>query len=96
MSVSPLSVEDEVDLWKMQRLTHLGFDGTEIACLLFWGTSPHDVERLLYRDGRRTPCTHAQAIRIARPIELAPGLPAKFPMCVVCDDAGCEMCPKVA
>lgn len=97
MSVVPLSVEDEVDLWKMQRFTNLGFDGGEIACLLFWGTSPHDVEPLLWRGGKRTSCTHKQALRIVRPENVLAGLtPAKLPTCVVCDDLGCEFCPKVS
>jgi hypothetical protein len=92
-TIQPLSVEDAVDLYKLERFTNMGFDGGAIAALLFWGTSPHDVEPLLWRDGERTTCTQEQALRIVKPLELAAGLtPAKLPACVVCDDLGCEHC----
>lgn len=88
------TIEVQVDLWKMQRFTDLGFDSGEIGRLLFWGTSPHDVEGLLYQAGRRTTCSHAQALRIVRPLELI--APPTQTDCVVCAGRGCEFCPKAS
>lgn len=63
--------EDErVELWRLDRLVRLGFDGDEVSLLLFWKADVHAAEDLLFRDGERTACTHEQAVRILMPIDL--------------------------
>lgn len=58
-----------VDKWRLDEFTELGFSEPEIACLLNWQTSPADARHLLWRAGRRTDCTHDQALRILQPLD---------------------------
>ena len=92
--MSVLSETSRLELWKLERFTEMGFSGDEIACLLFWGTSPHDVEALFWRNGKRTRCTHEQALGILKPLEVTPRPIAAKPSCAVCEDDGCEFCPR--
>lgn len=92
--MSVLSEPDRLELWKLHRFTEMGFSGDEIACLLFWGTSPHDVEALFWRNGKRTRCTHEQAMGIVKPLEVVPGRTVAKSSCVNCEGEGCEFCPR--
>jgi hypothetical protein len=95
--VDAIREAERVELWKLGQFTHMGFDGDATSALLFWEVSPREVEALLYRNGERTSCTHDQALRIVKPLELPviePG-PKLIKSCVVCNDLGCEHCPKV-
>jgi hypothetical protein len=72
-----MSAEEEqrIASWKRECFAALGFGETAIVALLQWNTDPHDAESLLMRDGERTSCTHAQALRILQPDEI-PSEPA--------------------
>lgn len=67
-----LSEEERVELWKLDQFFRMGFDGDAISALLFWNADPHEAHRLLFRDGAPTTCTHEQALRILRPLDLPP------------------------
>lgn len=82
----------QVEVWRRASFARMGFDGGSILTLQAWGVDLHDAESLLYRDGKRTSCTHDEALRILQPVDdVAILLPRK---CIVCDGYGCWNCPK--
>lgn len=44
-----LSEDERVELWNLEAFTRMGFDGTQTANLLSWGTDAHEVEKLIAR-----------------------------------------------
>ena len=63
-----LDEEQRIELWKMDQFLKMAFDGEAIALLLSWDADPHEAAHLLFRDGKRTSCTHGQALRILAPL----------------------------
>jgi hypothetical protein len=66
----PSHEEELVDRWKIEQLDRLGFDIADINALLIWRVDMHDVWRLMGSPERPTRCTHAQAMRILRPLDV--------------------------
>ena len=59
---SSLPEDQIVELWKMEQLSRLGFDGMQISNLLSWGTDTHEAENLISRG-----CPPELALRILMP-----------------------------
>jgi len=64
--------------WHRECFKCLGFDEPSIETLVAWGSDPHVVTELLFRDGERTSCRHDQALRIVQPDEDYLVLTAEF------------------
>lgn len=65
-----MTAEERVALWKAEQLLALGFSSDDIAVLLFWGTSMHDVWDLMGSPRARTTCTPELAMRILAPLNV--------------------------
>jgi len=62
---------EDVDRWKIEQLDRLGFGLVDINMLLLWRVELHDVYRLMGTGAHsRTSCTHDQALRILRPLDV--------------------------
>jgi len=61
---------EDVDRWKIEQLDRLGFGIADINTLLLWRVELHDVYRLMGSYHGATSCTHEQALRILRPLDV--------------------------
>jgi hypothetical protein len=66
-SLEPMSEDQRIELWHLDQFAKLEFSGEQIALLLEWGVEPVEARKLMLRDGKRTKCTHDQALAILEP-----------------------------
>lgn len=59
--------EERIESWHIERFIDLGFDWSAVSNLIAWKVDPHDVDKLMRRDGKPTSCTHELALRILQP-----------------------------
>ena len=62
--MSMASEAERVDGWRAKRFFRMGFDESQVALLIRWGTSPGTVEPLIEHG-----CPPALALRIMRPLD---------------------------
>ena len=66
---TPETTEDQrIEAWNTEMFLRLDFSGEDAVMLVEWGVDPHDAEKLLFRDGERTSCTHELAMEILSPL----------------------------